>query len=110
MNATSLSTVYLFTVTYGLGLGLSTGSGTPIRGRFFGRKAFSTIQGTGAMINLPVNIVAPIYIGWVYDVTGSYSTVFTQALVLLVVSVFVLYFYDPPKQKPDVTTDVKRFL
>jgi len=35
------------------------------------------------------------------------SIVFTQALL---VSIFVLYFYDPPKQKPDVTTDVKRFL
>jgi len=110
MQATSLSTIYLFTIMYGLGLGLSAGSGTPIRGRFFGRKAFSTITGTGALINLPVNIIAPIYIGWVYDVTGSYSKVFTQALAMLVISVFVLFFYDPPKKKPDVVSDVDSFL
>jgi len=110
MNATNLTTVYLFSIMYGLGLGLQAGSGTPIRGRFFGRKAFSTIQGVGAMINLPVNIIAPIYIGWVYDVTGSYSTVFTQALALLIVSVVVLFFYDPPKKRPDVVSDVDRFL
>lgn len=62
------------------------------------------------MINLPVNIVAPIYIGWVYDVTWSYSTVFTQALALLVVSIVVLFFYDPPKKRPDVVSDVGSFL
>jgi len=38
MRATDLPSVYVFTILYGLGLGLSTGSGTPIRGRFFGRK------------------------------------------------------------------------
>ena len=110
MMATSLSTVFLFTILYGLGLGLSTGSGTPIRGRFFGRKAFSTIQGAGALITLPVNIVAPIYIGWVYDVTGSYSTVFTQAVVMLATSVVVYWFYDPPDRKPDVVSSVDKFM
>jgi MFS family permease len=110
IKATSLTSVFIFTVLYGLGLGLSAGSGTPIRGRFFGRKAFSTISGTGALINLPVNIAAPIYIGWVYDVTGSYTTVFTQALFLLVLSTVVLFFYDPPKKKPEIVSDVGRFM
>jgi nitrate/nitrite transporter NarK len=110
MRATSLQSVYVFTVLYGLGLGISTGSGTPIRGRFFGRKAFSTIQGTGALINLPMNIVAPIYIGWVYDSTGSYSSVFSQGVGLLILATVVLYFYDPPTKSSDTIGDVDKFM
>jgi MFS family permease len=110
MRATNLQSVYIFTILYGLGLGISAGSGTAIRGRYFGRKAFSTIQGTGALINLPMNILAPIYIGWVYDVTGSYSSVFTQGIVVLVLATIVLYFYDPPKKKINVVSSVDKFM
>jgi MFS-type transporter involved in bile tolerance (Atg22 family) len=110
MKATNLSTVYIFTIFYGLGLGIQAGSNTPIRGRYFGRKAFSTISGIGAMISLPVNIVSPIYVGWVYDVTGSYGSVFTQAFLLLITAMFAYFFYDPPKRKPDAVSDVTRFL
>lgn len=110
MRATDLQSVYVFAVLYGLGLGISTGSGSAIRGRFFGRKAFSTIQGTGALINLPMNIAAPIYIGWVYDVTGSYSSVFTQGVGLLVLATIILYFYDPPKKDAASQTSIDSFM
>ncbi len=110
MRANSLQSVYIFTVLYGLGLGISTGSGTPIRGRFFGRKAFSTIQGTGALINLPMNIAAPIYIGWVFDKTGSYSSIFSQGVWLLVLATAVLYFYDPPKKSSAAVSSVDKFM
>lgn len=110
MISKSLTMVYVSALIYGIGLGMSAGSRTPMRGRFFGRKAFSTIHGTSILISLPASILAPIYIGWVYDVTGSYVNAFLHASILGVFAVISLFFLIPPKARPDVKSDIGKFL
>jgi len=110
MMSKSITMVYVSALVYGLGLGMSAGSRTPMRGRFFGRKAFSTIHGTSILVSMPASIFAPIYIGWVYDMTGSYVNAFMHASLLGAFSVLALYFLTPPKTKPEVQTDVGNFL
>jgi nitrate/nitrite transporter NarK len=61
------------------------------------------------MFVAPAGVIAPIYAGWVYDTTGSYITVFTLFVVLLVVSAAILPFIRPPKP-PAQVTDVRKFL
>jgi hypothetical protein len=89
--------IYLFDVIYGFGLGLSAGSTTLVRARYFGRKAFSTIHGTMTIIRVPSSVIAPIYAGWVYDMTGSYLEAFSLILILLVFATALLIFANPPK-------------
>jgi nitrate/nitrite transporter NarK len=110
MNATHIGMVYVSAVFYGLGLGQRTGSRSPLMARYFGRKGFATIHGIIGIISLPVGFFAPIYIGWVYDVTGSYSSAFSQALALVIVAFFLLFFLNPPKLKQKVKSDIDKFL
>jgi cyanate permease len=110
MYARSLQVIYLFDAFYGLGLGILVGAQGPIRARYYGRKAYSTIEGTSSLITLPVRVVGPIYVGWVYDVTGSYMVAYQQTLAMLGVATLILLFADPPKKKPEVVSNVKKFL
>ena len=106
----TLPLVYISAAVYGIGLGMSAGSRTPMRGRFFGRKAFSTIHGTSILVSMPMSILAPIYIGWVHDITGSYTSAFLNAVILGVFAVVSLFFLRPPKVTPEVRSDIDKFL
>jgi nitrate/nitrite transporter NarK len=109
MNARNLTMIYVFVISYGLSMGVRYVLYPLIRGRFFGRKAFASAQGISSLMTLPASIVSPIYAGWMYDTTGSYSVVLIQGFVLLAIGSVVLLFLDPPKP-PDRITDVTEFL
>jgi sugar phosphate permease len=103
LSATNMGLIYLFDVIYGFGMGISAGSTTLVRARYFGRKAFSTIHGTMTLIRVPSSVIAPIYAGWVYDLTGSYAEAFTLILVLLAFATVMLIFANPPKPPERIT-------
>jgi nitrate/nitrite transporter NarK len=109
MFSRTLWMVYVYSLLRGLGMGMRTGASTQISGRYFGRKAYSTITGTIALIGLPAGIFAPIYVGWLFDTTGSYWVAFEQAVIVYIISIILWYFYDPPKQVA-VISDIKRFI
>jgi sugar phosphate permease len=97
--------IYVWFILYGFGMGAGITLNTSIRARYFGRKAFGTIQGTSSLFLTPVGVAAPIYAGWVYDSTGSYLSAFWLFTVLLAVSSAILPFVRPPKA-PAVITDI----
>ncbi len=104
----SISMIYVWFVLYGIGMGLAFAL-TPIRARYFGRKALGSIQGTSMLFGMPVGVLGPIYAGWVYDATGSYITAFTLVTALLAVSVALVAFAKPPKP-PAGVTDIRKIL
>jgi MFS family permease len=85
MNATNLTMINIFVLSYGMTMGMRYVLYPLIRGRFFGRKAFASAQGLSALMSLPASIVSPIYAGWMFDSTGSYRIVLIQGLVLLAI-------------------------
>jgi len=91
--------IYLSLALFGLGIGISTTARPSMVARFFGRKNYGTITGIQAMMLLPSQIGAPIFAGWVYDVTGSYTQAFMTSLGLCLVGV-VLYFLTQPPSPP----------
>ena len=93
----TITTIYIWFILYGLGMGAGMTLKPSMRARYFGRKAFGTIQGTSIMFLTPVGIVAPIYAGWIYDTTGSYLKAFSLFTVLLTVASVIIYFVKPPK-------------
>ena len=87
----SVSMVFLFAVVLGVGVGGRNPVTSAIRGIYFGRKAFATILGISMV---PMNILlfcAPLYVGYIRDMTGNYDVGFlTVAVVCFVGSLFFL--------------------
>ena len=99
----TIATVYVFYILYYFGFGISLPLISIIRGRYFGRKGFGSIQGTSMMFMTPVQVVAPIYLGWVYDTSGSYTTAFALIAGLLAFSSVIMSLIFPPKPPARVT-------
>jgi MFS family permease len=111
LNATTLPTIYLFVLLYGAGFGLMHPIQSTWIGRLFGRKAYGSITGTMIAIALPVTVVGPIYVGWIYDVTGSYAQVYLQNIVFIIIAIAVVgLFLTPPKHKPPTVTDIGKLV
>lgn len=102
MEATNITILYLYTILYGIGQGTAISAYFLLRTRYYGRKAFATVAGTMMTLALPATIVAPIYAGWVYDVTGSYRSAFTQTIILGALALVVLFFAKPPKPPKEI--------
>lgn len=83
-------------------LGFGNGAVRPLfiitRGKYFGRKAYGSIEGTSMTFQTPFAILSPIYAGWVYDTTGSYWTAFTLFAFLAAFSALVVYMARYPKK------------
>lgn len=99
LNAgTNITMLYAYLIIYGvLGLAFPASIYPIIFGRYFGRKAYSTIDGTRAFITGITGLIAPIYAGWVYDVTGSYRSAFQTLFILTIGAIVVAFFAKPPK-------------
>ncbi|MFC1908946.1 MFS transporter [Chloroflexota bacterium] len=108
IRVTSMAWVWAYAIVWGLGHGASMGIQSPMRGRYWGRKAYATIAGVMAPFGMLAGVIAPVYAGWAYDTTGSYTSAFTTILILAALSVVVIYFATPPKPPKKVTriTDV----
>jgi len=101
--------IYVFLVLFWIGVGIALPLTAAVRARYFGRKAFGSIEGTSMVFLTPFGMAAPIYAGWVYDNTGSYITAFTLFAILFGISAILVSFAYPPKP-PAHVTDVRKFL
>ncbi|MFC1897744.1 MFS transporter [Chloroflexota bacterium] len=99
----SIAMIYVWFILYGIGFGIFIGLMFPMRARYFGRKAFGSIQGISMMFTSPVGVAAPIYLGWVYDTTGSYIDAFIIVAVLLALSAVIIALVLPPKPPARIT-------
>jgi MFS family permease len=88
--------VFLFAVLLGIGFGGRTPVTTAIRGVYFGRKAFAAITGISGV---PLNILlfsAPLFAGYMRDITGKYDVPFlTIAVVCVLGSCLFLLLGEP---------------
>ena len=104
-----MASIYVFLVLYGLGNGASPTIAVLMRGRFFGRKAYGSISGVNSFVMAPFGMLAPIYAGWVYDNTGSYTSAFISFAVLAAVATVLVCFVRPPKT-PAQSADASKFI
>jgi MFS family permease len=98
----SIVTIYAFLILFGFGCGAPGTLGILMRGRFFGPKAYGSITGIAALISAPIGLIAPIYAGWIFDTTGSYSIAFISFAVLTALATILALCVRPPKKKPVV--------
>ncbi len=95
--------IYVWFVIYGIAQGTAIGIMAPMRARYFGRKSFGSIAGASRLFMTPIGIAAPIYLGWVYDTTGSYISAFVIITALVAVAGVLAFFVMPPKQPTEVS-------
>ncbi len=104
LAAHTLPAVFLFAIFMGLGEGRGSLT-TAIRGVYFGRKSFASIMG---MSMVPMNVlllIAPLFAGFMFDQTGSYTVPFTSvAIVSSFGASLFLFLGDPAKQAPRLAT------
>ena len=101
--------IYVWFILYGIGQGVAMPVTGLMRARYFGRKAFGSIQGFSMMLITPVGIAAPVYVGWMYDTTGSYIAAFNLLAILIAVSGVIAFFILPPKP-PAKVTDIRQIV
>jgi len=105
----TIAMIYVFLILFGFGSGAIIVVRILIEGRFFGRKAFATIHGVTNLLQAPIGLVTPIFAGWVYDTTGSYTIAFISFTVLTMIGIFIVFFLRPPKPPAEVT-DIHKFM
>jgi len=98
----NIATIYVFLVLFGFGSGAPGTLGILMRGRFFGSKAYGSITGIASVITAPVGLISPIYAGWIFDTTGSYTTAFITFAVLTAIATFLALCVRPPHKVTNI--------
>ena len=93
----SITSVYFLLILFGFGTGAFVPLDIVIRSRYFGRKAYGSIQGSSVILSAPIAFLAPIYAGWVYDTTGSYTTALILFAALGALASFIMCLVKVPK-------------
>jgi MFS family permease len=97
------ASVYVLLILYGFSSGVVTPLVIVILGRYFGRKDFGSIFGTCLLLTAPLSLLAPVYAGWIYDTTGSYTTALTVFAVLAAVAALIVSLVRAPKQSDKIS-------
>jgi cyanate permease len=98
-----ITSIYVWIIFFGFGDGITRSIAFPLMVRYFGRISFGSITGLTSMLNIPFNLLAPIYIGWIFDTSGSYSRFIVLIPVLQIIASIVACFIRRPKPQLKAT-------
>ena len=98
----SKAAIYIFLGLYGFASGATTPLFILTLGSYFGRKAFGTIFGSSMAIRAPISLVAPIFAGWIFDTTGSYTKAFMAFFSSAVTASLFIWWMKPVDNKADI--------
>ena len=88
-----------FMFFWGLGFGLSVPTRLAITGDYFGRKNYGTILSLIMTVSAIYSVLAPVAVGWGYDVFGNYRQPFLILALVSSVSVPGMLLIKPMEQK-----------
>ena len=94
--ADNANMIYLFALLYGIGFGGRIPLFTAIRGEYFGRKSFGTIMGISEFPSGLLNVGAPLFAGYMFDTTGSYTVPFAMLAILGFFGAILMLFVKKP--------------
>ena len=100
IHATTLPLLYLFVVIYGISYGGVIPLTFTLRADLFGRRNYATIAGIAMAMTMTGAVAAPLFAGYLYDISQSYSLAFYIFLVTIVLS-GVLFLFIPHPSPPD---------
>jgi sugar phosphate permease len=88
----------LYIAVYAIGWGGGATTMNATRGAYFGRRAFGTISGSMDFVQMFGLVLGPVFAGFVFDRTGSYTIAFNSFAISAVAAGVLMFFLRPPKQ------------
>ena len=98
---------FLFAMVLGISMGGRIPLTTAIRGVYFGRRAYASITGISLV---PMNIMlfcSPVFAGYMYRITGSYTVPFIALAVVSFLGSAFFLFLGEPKSSADSSEAVE---
>lgn len=91
--------LYAFPIALAVTMG-STPLNWALIGDFFGRASYATLRGIMQIGIGIVTFLSPVYAGWVFDRTGSYTTVFITYTIILIMAAALFATLRRPSPPP----------
>ena len=88
----------IFIVVYAVGWGGGAVTMSAVRGAYFGRRAFGTISGTMDFFQMFGLVLGPVYAGFIFDATESYTIAFTSFAVSAALAAVLMLFLRAPEK------------
>lgn len=96
LKTTNLTMLYIYSSLIGVGMGGLTPILPGLLTDYFGRNHFSAIYGAAGMVTTLGLMIGPVYGGWIFDTTGSYSLAFLSGIVVTLLAVVLVYLAPKP--------------
>ncbi|MFC1946786.1 MFS transporter [Chloroflexota bacterium] len=99
----STAMAFTFAVIFGIGWGMRTPVLNAIQGEYFGRMSQGVIRGWMQSLGLPIIIAAPVIVGHMADVQGTYRYAFSLMAGVMVIGSILLFVARHPKPPPSAS-------
>jgi len=100
MRTHTMAMLWLFVVVFGFGMGGTVALMPLAVGDRFGLAPFGVVFGIVNFLHTIGSTMGPLFAGYVFDVTGSYSFAFTTFLATYIVAIVAIYFTWGTDPKP----------
>jgi len=97
LKTTNLTMLYIYSSLIGVGMGGLTPILPGLLTDYFGRNHFAAIYGASGMVNTLGLMIGPVYGGWIFDTTGSYSLAFLSGIIITLLAVIIIYLAPKPR-------------
>ncbi len=104
--AESYLVVIAFAVTWGVGFGGRTPILHAMRGEYFGSRAFGTILGLSGILMSVAMIVAPVTVGYLFDVQETYRWAFLGGAAACYAGAVLILFVARPRHPSEQPANV----
>lgn len=96
LKTTNLAMLYVYSALIGVGVGGLTPILAGLVADYFGRRQFGAVYGALEMVTMPGTMIGPIYGGWIFDTTKSYSLAFLSGIIITLLAVVLVYLAPKP--------------
>jgi MFS family permease len=97
LKTTNLTMLYIYSCLIGVGVGGLTPILPGLLADYFGGSHFGAIYGAAGMVNTLGLMIGPVYGGWIFDTTGSYSLAFLSGIIITLLAVVLIYLAPKPR-------------
>lgn len=91
LQTASLPVLYIYSSLLGFGIGGLTPILPGLLADYFGRSHFSAIYGASYVVTTLGFMIGPVYGGWIFDNTGSYSVAFISGIIVTLLAIVLIY-------------------
>jgi MFS family permease len=99
LKTTNLAMLYVYSALIGVGVGGLTPILPGLLADHFGGRHFGAIYGASGAVNTLGIMIGPVYGGWIFDTTESYSLAFLSGIIITSLAIVFIYLAPKPRSK-----------